>query len=129
MYYFPHFFSCLGQIIVVPLQREIYLQAIPMEKQYETQDGELLMANEPTESYPIGPGTIHLDISLDNNAVIADIKKAIEMIKGITGVRISVNEETISSGIDKGLDDIDKGNVFYAKNSADLVNQIFGCSR
>lgn len=84
------------------------------------------MANEPTESCPISQGTIHLDISLDSNAVIADIKKAIEMIKGITGVRISVNEETISSGIDKGLEDIDKGNVFYAKNSTDLVRQIFG---
>mgnify|MGYP007013898500 CR=1 FL=1 len=30
------------------------------------------------------------------------------------------------SGIEKGLDDIRKGNVFHAKDSADLVKQILG---
>lgn len=30
------------------------------------------------------------------------------------------------SGIDKGLEDIRKGNVFYAKNSDDLLKQILG---
>ena len=29
------------------------------------------------------------------------------------------------SGIDKGLKDIEDDNVFYAKDSADLVKQIF----
>ena len=30
------------------------------------------------------------------------------------------------SGIEKGLEDIRKGNVHHAKNSQDLVNQILG---
>ena len=30
------------------------------------------------------------------------------------------------SGIDKGLEDIEKGNVFHAKNSEDLLKQILG---
>ncbi len=30
------------------------------------------------------------------------------------------------SGIDKGLEDIRKGNVFQAKNSEDLIKQILG---
>ncbi len=30
------------------------------------------------------------------------------------------------SGIEKGLDDIRSGNVFHAKDSKDLVKQIFG---
>ena len=31
-----------------------------------------------------------------------------------------------NSGIDKGLEDIRKGNVFYAKDSDDLIKQILG---
>ena len=30
------------------------------------------------------------------------------------------------SGIEKGLDDIRNGNVYHAKNSEDLINQILG---
>jgi hypothetical protein len=30
------------------------------------------------------------------------------------------------TGIEKGLDDIKKGKVYHAKNSEDLVKQIFG---
>lgn len=30
------------------------------------------------------------------------------------------------SGIDKGLEDIRKGNVYHAKNSEDLIKQILG---
>lgn len=97
-----------------------------MKDKYETPEEEQLMANEPTETYSQNQGTIHLDVSLDSNAVVADIKKAIEMIKGITEVRIFDTAESVKSGIDKGLEDIDKGNVYHAKNSADLINQIFG---
>ena len=30
------------------------------------------------------------------------------------------------TGIEKGLDDIKKGKVYHAKNSEDLIKQIFG---
>ncbi len=97
-----------------------------MNKQYEILEGEQMMAHEPTETYSVQPKIIHLDISLDNNAVVEDIKKAIEMIKGITRVCVSDNERTVLTGIDRGLEDIKNGDVFHAKNSADLVSQIFG---
>lgn len=32
------------------------------------------------------------------------------------------------SGIEKGLEDIQKGNVYHAKNSEDLIKQILGCT-
>jgi len=58
--------------------------------------------------------------------VVTDIKKAIEITKGIERVSVSDDEEEGTPGIDKGLKDIAMGNVFHAKDSADLVNQIFG---
>ena len=30
------------------------------------------------------------------------------------------------SGIEKGLEDIEKGNIYHAKNSDDLIKQILG---
>ena len=30
------------------------------------------------------------------------------------------------AGIERGLEDIKKGNVYHAENSADLIKQIFG---
>ena len=32
----------------------------------------------------------------------------------------------VKSGIEKGLEDIRKGNVYHAKNSEDLIKQILG---
>lgn len=97
-----------------------------MGKQYEILEGEQMMAHEPIETYSVQPEIIHLDISLDSNAAVEDIKKAIEMIKGITKVCVSDSERTGMTGIDRGLEDIKKGNVFHARNSADLISQIFG---
>jgi len=41
--------------------------------------------------------------------------------------QLVLNTGTVKrSGIDKGLDDIKNGNVFHAKDAADIVKQIFG---
>lgn len=97
-----------------------------MSKKYSIPETEPQKAGEPAVAYTAQPTTLHLDINLEDNAVVADIKKAIKMIKGIAGIRVSVKQSAKLSGIDRGLEDIKQGNVFHAKDSTDLVNQIFG---
>lgn len=97
-----------------------------MKKQYETPNEEPLMLKEQNVAYGKTTTSLHLDIELDDTAVIADIEKAIKMIKGIASVSVSEKKSKKMSGIDKGLDDIKKGNVYHAKDSADLIKQIFG---
>lgn len=97
-----------------------------MKKQYETPNEEPLMLKEQNVAYGKTTTSLHLDIELDDTAVIADIEKAIKIIKGIASVSVSEKKSKKMSGIDKGLDDIKKGNVYHAKDSADLIKQIFG---
>lgn len=97
-----------------------------MKKQYETPNEEPLMLKEQNVAYGKTTTSLHLDIELDDTAVIADIEKAIKMIKGIASVSVSEKKSKKMSGIDKGFDDIKKGNVYHAKDSADLIKQIFG---
>ena len=59
-----------------------------MNKKYTISEIEPQMVSEPTVVYHAQPTTLHLDINLEDNAVVADIKKAIKMIKGIAGVRV-----------------------------------------
>ena len=51
-------------------------------------------------------------------------------VKNIAYMQTTTNIENAKrerkSGIDKGLEDIRKGNVYYAENSEDLIRQIFG---
>jgi len=53
------------------------------------------------------------------------LKKIIGAMNGVSIAKPAA-KQTKMSGIDKGLDDIKKGNVYQAKDSADLINQIFG---
>ena len=55
-----------------------------MDKKYEIPDNEPVMANEDILSIAAKHTPLHLDITLEDNAMIADIKQAIKMIKGIT---------------------------------------------
>jgi len=51
------------------------------------------------------------------------------MLKKLTagmGWVVTTMTKRKKSGIQKGLDDIKKGNVYHAENSKDLINQIFG---
>ncbi len=53
----------------------------------------------------------------------------ITMLKKLTagmGWVVTTMTKRKKSGIQKGLDDIKKGNVYHAENSKDLINQIFG---
>jgi len=56
-------------------------------------------------------------------------KDAIKKVKSDTHINSNERKQSrqkVKSGIEKGLDDIRKGNVFHAKNSEDLVKQILG---
>lgn len=63
------------------------------------------MASEPAGTYVVQPTTLHLDINLEDNAVVADIKKAIKMIKGITAVRVTTlsRENVITPSLAKKI--------------------------
>jgi len=52
----------------------------------------------------------------------------ITMLKKLTagmGWVVTTMTKRKKSGIQKGLDDIKKGNVYHAENSKDLINQIY----
>lgn len=55
----------------------------------------------------------------------SDIKMLKKLASGMGWV-VSAISSRKKSGIEKGLEDIRKGNVYHAKNSQDLINQILG---
>ena len=69
---------------------------------------------------------VHLDITLEQDAMVNDIKKAIKMLRGIASVKLVHAKTTKKSGIEKALDDVKAGRVYHAENVDDLFNQILG---
>lgn len=65
-----------------------------------------------------------LVVQVEDASLVADLKRAIKMLRGVSGVTIPKRPKR--TGIEKGLDDIKKGNVYHAKNSQDLIKQILG---
>ncbi|MDO4511939.1 MAG: hypothetical protein Q4B68_09000 [Bacteroidales bacterium] len=55
----------------------------------------------------------------------ADIQMLRKLASGM-GWSLSTITQRKKSGIEKGLKDIEKGNVFQAKDSQDLIKQILG---
>ena len=55
----------------------------------------------------------------------ADVSMLKKLIAGM-GWTMSALTPKRKAGIERGLEDIKKGNVYRAENSADLVKQIFG---
>lgn len=66
-----------------------------------------------------------LVLNVEDASILQSLKKIIGALNGVS-IAKSVKRPKKMTGIDKGLDDIKKGNVYQAKNSADLVSQIFG---
>jgi len=65
--------------------------------------------------------TTTLQITVPNS----DVQMLKKLIAGM-GWSMSIFTQKKKSGIEKGLDDIKKGNVYEAKDSADLIKQILG---
>ena len=55
----------------------------------------------------------------------SDLKVLKKLASGMGWV-LSAMSDRKKSGIEKGLEDIRKGNVFHARDSQDLVSQILG---
>jgi len=85
--------------------KTIYNPEATMSKKYTIPETESQMVAEPAATYASQPTTLHLDINLEDNAIISDIKKAIKMIKGIAAVRISPSSEdnVITSALAKKI--------------------------
>ena len=65
-----------------------------------------------------------LVVKVEDASLLTDIKRAIKMLRGVTSVTLPKRAK--KTGIEKGLEDIRKGNVFHAKDSEDLIKQILG---
>ena len=67
--------------------------------------------------------TKYLEISLEDNAVISDIKKALKMIRGIASVKIvttNKKEEVINDTTKKAIEEVKAGKMFKASSVDDL---------
>ena len=98
-----------------------------MSKKYDIPEIKRQMANEPTVAYnSVKPMPLHLDITLEDNAVVADIKKAIKMIKGIADVRILPSKQenritpSLAKKIEKARKDFAEGRYTECKTKEEL---------
>ncbi len=67
----------------------------------------------------------YLEITLEENAVISDIKKALKMIKGVAAVRVANPTKTreLNATTIKAIEDVRAGKTFKASSVDDLLNQ------
>ena len=67
----------------------------------------------------------YLEITLEENAVISDIKKALKMIKGVAAVRVANPTKTreLNATTSKAIEDVRAGKTFKASSVDDLLNQ------
>lgn len=66
-----------------------------------------------------------LEITLEDNAVISDVKKALKMIRGIASVRVARQESVrnLNDTTIKAIEDVKAGKTFKASSVDDLINQ------
>jgi len=67
----------------------------------------------------------HLEITLEENAVVSDIKKALKMIKGIASVRVAkpVKTRELNATTIKAIEDVKAGKTYKASSVDDLLNK------
>jgi len=64
-----------------------------------------------------------ITIQVEDRSVMSGLKKVLQSMNGVVVLPAKPKRKT---GIEKGLEDIRKGNVYHAKNSDDLIKQILG---
>ena len=80
---------------------------------------------------------IHLDITLEDNAMVADIKKAIKMLRGISSVRIArpkatkcktkYTEQEFYAKLDKSIESAKHGPLYTMasdESAEEFINRI-----
>ncbi len=70
-------------------------------------------------------------LSVENESMLAQLKKACQMLKGVTAVRIVRDSDTeaditTTAGYQEALDDIREGRVYRASSTEDMFKQILG---
>ena len=66
---------------------------------------------------------IRLTLQFENVSVMKHLIKIVELMKGVSIVEVSTVKK---SGLDKALEDVEKGRVYKAKDTDDLFKQILG---
>ena len=67
----------------------------------------------------------HIEITLEENAVVSDIKKALKMIRGVASVRVanSSKAEVPNKTAIKAINDVKTGKIFKASSVDDLFKK------
>ena len=67
---------------------------------------------------------MQFSITLEENAMVSEIKRAIKMIKGISAVKLVRSKTPRKSGIELALDDVKKGRVKTWSSVDDMFNTL-----
>ena len=83
------------------------------------------MATKTTQA----PATAQLLVSISDQSMLKDIKKAISMLKGVTTVKKQKQKEfdiTKTKGFQEALDDVKHGRVTHYASVDDMFRSVLG---
>ncbi len=63
-----------------------------------------------------------LVVQVEDPSLVADIKRAIKMLRGVTGVTIPNGRK--KTGLQMAIDEVRSGKLYEAKDVDDLMNQL-----
>ncbi|MBQ6063299.1 MAG: hypothetical protein IJK87_06670 [Prevotella sp.] len=61
-----------------------------------------------------------LTVSIEDVSMLEEIRKAISLLQGVTSVTLKRQRKT---GMERAIEDIEKGRVYEAKSVEDLISQ------
>ena len=62
-----------------------------------------------------------LVVQIEDASLVADLKRAIKMLRGVTGVTIPKRKKT---GLQMSIDEVRSSKLYEAKDVDDLMNQL-----
>ncbi len=70
-------------------------------------------------------------LSVENESMLSQLKKACQLLKGVTSVRVirdsaMESDITTTAGYQEAMDDIHEGRVYHASSTEDMFKQILG---
>lgn len=63
-----------------------------------------------------------LVVQIEDASLVADLKRAIKMLRGVTGVTIPKHKK--KTGLQMSIDEVRSGKLYEAKDVDDLMNQL-----
>lgn len=64
-------------------------------------------------------------LNVEDKSLLPGLRKILSSLNGVSIAKTHTTRKNLS-GIEKGLEDIRNGNIYRAKDSADLIKQILG---